>query len=56
MMQILEIRYRGLPIEIEVSGEIRPEGLPAILECLLNRLNRWVENLQEEKRENEGLP
>ena len=36
-------RYRGLPIEVEVEGEIRPERLPMILECLLNRLNRWVE-------------
>ena len=49
-------RYHGLPIEVEVEGEIRPEGLPAILGSVLNHLNRWVENLQEEKRENEGLP
>ncbi|MHA1631370.1 MAG: hypothetical protein ACTSXC_00930 [Candidatus Freyarchaeota archaeon] len=38
-------RYHGLPIEVEVEGEIRPEGLPAILEYLLDRLSRWVEKI-----------
>ena len=38
-------RYHGLPIEVEVEGEIRPEGLPAILGCLLSRLNRWIEEV-----------
>jgi len=39
-------RYQGLPIEIEVEGEIRPEGLPAILGSVLNCLNRWVEEIR----------
>ncbi|MCD6465950.1 hypothetical protein J7L27_06260 [Candidatus Bathyarchaeota archaeon] len=38
-------RYCNLPVEIEIEGEIRPEGLPAILECLLSRLNKWVEEV-----------
>jgi len=43
-------RYHGLPIEVEVEGEIRPEGLPAILGCLLDRLNRWVEEAVKDGR------
>ena len=48
--------YRGWPVEVEVSGEhLQPEGVPDILGTILSRLNEWIESLQEEKIENEGL-
>ena len=43
-------RYHGLPIEVEVEGEIKPEGLPKILGSVLNRLNKWVEEAVKDGR------
>jgi len=44
-------RYRGLPIEVEVEGEIRPESLPEILRCLLDRLMRWIDEAAADERQ-----
>mgnify|MGYP000002775701 CR=1 FL=1 len=40
--------YHDLPVEVEVEGEIRPEGLREILGCLLDCLTRWIDEAVED--------